>query len=118
MQADPDELISNICVRPTFDGGIRVILNLIFLNQQCVGKIQFKIESLKSAINAMASNCYLALLDLKEAFYSIQIREMDRKYYRFYWRGPKITIYFFDHRVALISQVFHKDLKASLCNAS
>ena len=32
VQAEPDELISNIFVRPKSDGGIRVILNLKPLN--------------------------------------------------------------------------------------
>ena len=89
VQADPDEFISNIFVRPKSDGGIRVILNLKPFNQQYVDKIHFKMESLKSAINAMTPNCFLASVDLKEAFYSIKIREMDRKYFRFYWRGQK-----------------------------
>ena len=89
VQADPDEFISNIFVRPKSDGGIRVILNLKPFNQQYVDKIHFKMESLKSAINAMTPNCFLASVDLKEAFYSIKIREMDRKYFHFYWRGQK-----------------------------
>ena len=89
MQADPDDFISNIFERSKSDGGIRVILNLKHFNQQYVDKIHFKMESLKSAINAMTPNCFLASVDLKEAFYSIKIREMDRKYFCFYWRGQK-----------------------------
>ena len=58
VQADPDEFISNSFVRPTSHGGIRVILNLKPFNQQYVDKIHFKIESLKSAINAMMPNCF------------------------------------------------------------
>ena len=87
MQADPDEFISSIFVRLKSDGGIRVILNLKPLDQQYVDKIHVKMESLKSAINAMTLNCYFASNDLKAEFYSIQIREMDMKYFRFYWRG-------------------------------
>ena len=70
VQADPDKFISDIFVRPKSDGGIRVILNLKPFNQQYVDKIHFKMESLKSTINAMP-NCFLARVDLKEAFYSI-----------------------------------------------
>ena len=66
-----------------------MILNLQPFNQQYVDKINFKMESLKSAINAMTPTCFLASVDLKEAFYSSRIREMDRKYFRFYWRGQK-----------------------------
>ena len=89
VQADPDEFISKIFVRPKSDGGIRVILNLKPFNQQYVDKIHFKMEILKSSINAMTPNCFLASVDLKEAFYSIKLREMDWKYFRFYLRGQK-----------------------------
>ena len=47
VQADPDEFISNIFVRPQSDGGIRVILNLEHINQQYVDKIHLKMEILK-----------------------------------------------------------------------
>ena len=89
MQADPDEFIhvSNIFVRPKYDGGLSVILNIKPFNQQYFDKIHFKMESLKSAIIDMTPNCFLACVDLKEAFYLIPIREMDRKYFHFYWRG-------------------------------
>ena len=50
MQADPDEFISNIFVRPTSDGSIREILSLKPFNQQYVDKIHLKMESLKSAM--------------------------------------------------------------------
>ena len=60
LQADPDKFISNIFVRRTSEGDIRVILNLKPFNLQYVDKIYFKMESLKSAINAMTPNCSLA----------------------------------------------------------
>ena len=44
VQADPDELISNIFVRPKSNGGIRVILNLKPFYQQYVDKVHFKME--------------------------------------------------------------------------
>ena len=69
-----------------------MILNLKPFNQPYVDKIHFKMESLKSAINVMMPNCFLAIVDLKEAFYSIKIREMDRKYFSFYWRGQKYQL--------------------------
>ena len=68
-----DEFISNIFVRLKSDGDTRIILYLKPLNQQCVDKIHFKMESLKSAINAMMLNCYLASVDLKESFHSSEL---------------------------------------------
>ena len=89
VDSDPDEFISNIFVRPKSDGGIRVILNLKPFNLKYVDKIHFKMESLKSAVNAMTINCYFASVDLKWAYYHIRIRNIERKYFRFYWRGQK-----------------------------
>ena len=73
VQADPGEFISNFFVRPKSDGGIRLILNLKPFNEQYIVKVHFKRESLKSAINVLTLNCFLASVDLKEAFYSIKI---------------------------------------------
>ena len=89
VDSDPDDFISNIFVRPKSDGGIRVILNLKPFNLKYVDKIHFKMESLKSAVNAMTINCYFASVDLKWAFYHIKLRNIERKYFRFYWRGQK-----------------------------
>ena len=80
---DPDEFISNIFARPKSDGGIRIILNLKPFNKNYVDKIHFKMESLKSAVNAMTKGCYFASVDLKDAYYSIKIREKDRKFFQF-----------------------------------
>ena len=49
MQANPDEFLSNIFVRPKSDGGIRVILKLNPFNQHYVYKIHFEMESLKNS---------------------------------------------------------------------
>ena len=86
---DPDEFISNIFARLKSDAGIRIILNLKPFNKNYVDKIHFKMESLKSAVNTMTKDFYFASLDLKDAYYSINIREIDRNVFRFYWQGQK-----------------------------
>ena len=86
---DPDEFISNIFARPRSDGGIRIILNLKPFNKNCIDKIHFKMESLKLAENAVTKDCYFASVSLKDAYYSIKIKEIDRKNFRFYWQGQK-----------------------------
>ena len=53
----------------------------------------------------------MASVDLKEAFYSIRISEMDRKYFHFYWSWQKIPIYFFDHGLSSSPWCFAKILK-------
>ena len=46
-------------------------------------------ETLQSAINAMRKDCFFGSLDLSEAFYSVPIRESDRKFFRFWHKNQK-----------------------------
>ena len=83
------EYISNIFFRPKKEGKIRIILDLKNLNKNYLEKIHFKMETLQSAIDAMRKNCWFGLVDLAEAFYSIPIREKERKFFRFIHNGQK-----------------------------
>lgn len=47
----------------------------------------FKMDTLKSAISMMRQNCYMASVDLKDAYYSVSIAESDQKYLKFKWSG-------------------------------
>lgn len=84
-----NEFISNIFVRPKKDGRVRIILNLKYFNSNYVKNSHFKMESLRSAINMMRKDCYLASVDLSDAYYSISVREQDRKFLRFFFDGIK-----------------------------
>ena len=95
------EFISNIFFRPKKDGRIRIILNLKNLNKNYLEKIHFKMETLKSAIDAMRKNCFFGSVDLSEAFYSVPIREADRKFFRFIHKNQKYQF------TALIMELTH-----------
>lgn len=82
----PDEYISNIFVRQKKSGKYRMILNLKGLNKY-IAKHHFKMDTLWSAVRLMTPNCYMASIDLKDAYYSVPIAEEHRKYLRFYWQG-------------------------------
>ena len=84
-----NEFISNIFIRPKKDRRARIILNLKYFNENYVEKSHFKMESLRSAINMMRKDCFLASVDLSDAYYSVRIREQDRKYLRFIYDGQK-----------------------------
>lgn len=84
-----NEFISNIFIRRKKDGRIRIILNLKYFNEHYMEKTHFKMESLRAAINMMRKDCYLASVDLTDAYYSVRIREDDRKYFRFIFEGQK-----------------------------
>ena len=84
-----NEYISNIFFRPKKEGKIRIILNLKNLNKNYLEKIHFKMETLQSAIDSMRKNCWFGSVDLSEAFYSIPVREKDRRFFRFIHNGQK-----------------------------
>ena len=81
----PYEVISNIFIRPKKDGGHRLILNLKGLNQ-FVTYHHFKMETLQSIIRLVEKNCYMASLDLKDAYYTVGVSPSHRKYLRFMWK--------------------------------
>ena len=51
-----------------------------------IEKTHFKMETLASAISLMKENCYFASLDLKDAYFSINIRNEHRKFFRFRYK--------------------------------
>ena len=76
------EFISTIFVRPKADGSFRLILNLKRLNEH-VGYHHFKIESLKSVIELVEKACFMASMDLRDAYYSVPISVHAQKFLKF-----------------------------------
>ena len=85
------EYISNISIRPKKDGSYRLILNLKNLNQ-FVQYHHFKMENLKSAITLMSPNCFMASIDLKDAYYSVY-RHKSQEIYPLYMEEPVVSVY-------------------------
>ena len=82
----PREFVSAIFVRPKKDGAHWMILNLKDLNEH--GQYHhFKIETLIDAIRLMTPNCFMASVDLKDAYYSILIAKEHQKYLKFEFEG-------------------------------
>ena len=68
------KFISTISIRPKKDGTYRLILNLKNLNDH-VEYHHFNMDTLQSAIRLMKQNCYMASVDLWDAYYSVPIDE-------------------------------------------
>ena len=62
------EFISNIFVHEKRDTGSRVIFNVKTLNKNIEYK-HFKMETLSVAVALMTHKCYMASIDLKDAFH-------------------------------------------------
>lgn len=82
----PGQFLSIVFLRPKPDGSFRMILNLKKLNQH-VEYNKFKMDTLHSILKLVTPKCYMATLDLKDAYYMIPIAIEHRKYIRFDWKG-------------------------------
>ena len=81
-RTEDSEFFSFLFVRPKKDGSYRTILNLKYLNDEC-DTYHFKIESIKQVIHMITPGCFLASLDIRDAFYSIPIHIEHRKFLKF-----------------------------------
>ena len=107
---EPGEILSHVFIRPKSDGTHRLILNLSRLNEH-VDKITFKMETLKSALQMIRKGCWFAKIDLKDAFYSIGINSIFRKYLKFEWQGQLYALTCLPNGLSSASRIFTKVLK-------
>lgn len=77
-----DQFTSSTFLIPKPDGTSRFILNLKSLNK-FIKTSHFKIEDLRTTLKLVSKNCYVATIDLKDAYFLINIDEHYRKYLRF-----------------------------------
>ena len=85
-QHEKDQFISPIFLRLKKNGtDYRMIINLKELNA-FVEYEHFKMESLQSVIAMMTQNCYMASIDIRDAYYSVPIASEHQKYFKFLWR--------------------------------
>ena len=73
-QHESGKYISPIFVTKKKDGSYRMILNLKCFNQH-VEYQHFKMDSVWTAIRLITPNCYMASIDLKDAYYSVSIAQ-------------------------------------------
>lgn len=64
--------VSNIFLRPKPNGTFRMIIDLSEMNNS-VCKRHFKMQHLDVAIDMLSRGCYMASIDLKDAYYSVPI---------------------------------------------
>lgn len=109
-ESSRDQFISNIFITEKKDGTYRIILNLKELNK-IIEYHHFKMDSLKTAVNLVTKNCFLASVDLKDAYYSVPIHWNYRKYLRFEWNGKLYQYTCFPNGLAPAPRIFTKLLK-------
>ena len=58
-----------------------MLLNLKLFNERNVDHIHFKMETLRSAVDAMRPECFFGSVDLADAYYSIPLKISDRRFF-------------------------------------
>ena len=104
------DFISTIFVRPKKDGSHRLILNLKPLNK-FVTYYHFKMDTINTALKLMRPGCFMASVDLKEAYYSVQVVEDDRQFLKFEWEGNYFQFTCLPNGIASAPRLFTKLLK-------
>ena len=104
------EFISTIFLRPKKDGSHRMILNLKKLNS-FVEYHHFKMDTLTTAIIMMRPGCYMASVDLKDAYYTVPIAPQHQKFLKFFWRGRMWKFTGLPNDLTCAPRVFTKLLK-------
>jgi len=87
-----------------------MILNLKCFNGN-VTHYHFKMDNIWSAIRLMKPGCYMASVDLKDAYYSVPICKDHKKFLKFEWKGVLYQFVCFPNGLALCPRKFAKLLK-------
>lgn len=110
---EPGQIISSIFLHPKKDGSYRLILNLKQFNTNVVHH-HFKMDCIQTIVKLVTKNCFMASLDLKDAYYSLPIQTADRKFLRFLWRNELYEFTCLPNGLASAPRIFTKTLKPVL----
>ncbi len=112
VQYNTDQFISSIFLRPKNDGSHCRILNLKKFNES-VSYHHFKMESI-NITKLVSKGCFMASLDLKDAYYSIPIKSPGRKFLCFKWQGQVYQFTCLPNGLSCAPRKFTKILKPAL----
>ena len=77
--SEPGEFLSTKSLRPKSDGSFRMVLNLKQFNES-VEYHHFKMDTLETVTRTMKPGCFMASVDLKDAYYTVPIHPDNQKY--------------------------------------
>ena len=77
----PNEFVSPLFITPKKDGDVRLIINLKKLNESAEN-FHFKMDSIHMALKLITKDCWMASLDLKDAYYSVPIHPESQKIFK------------------------------------
>ena len=104
------EFFSPIFFREKNDGNIRIILDLTNLNLSIKDQ-HHKLETLQTALEMIKPNDLFTSLDLKAAYYSIPIFQLDKKYLKFIWKGKSYQYNVCANGLCSVPRLFSKIIR-------
>ena len=107
---DSQQFVSTVFVRPKKDGTHRMILNLKKFNKN-IKYEHFKMETLQTALKLVTPNCFMASIDLKDAYYSVAVDREHQKFLRFQWEDQLWQFNCMPNGLALAPRKFTKLMK-------
>ena len=110
------DFVSTIFLRPKKDGTHHTFIFCLFnLNlkqfNEFVEYHHFKIDTLKTAINMIKPGCFMASVDLKDAYYTVPIDPGHQKFVKFWFDGKYFQYTRLPNGLASAPRVFMKLLK-------
>lgn len=106
----PGEFVSTLFLVPKKSGDFRPVINLKPFNK-FVQRVHFKMESIDLLSSLLQPGDYLASVDLKDAYFSVNMDPRDRKYLRFCWNSIVYEFTCLPFGYSLAPRVFTKILK-------
>ena len=91
----------------SLDGKIRIIITLK-IRQKLPRKNSLENGNTSISYKCYGENCYFRSVFLAEAFYSIPIKEADKKYFRCMHNGQKFSVFSANHGFDPLAKNFHK----------
>ena len=107
------EILSPVFLRPKSDGTYRLILNLKKANEY-IQNFHFKMDTIHTVLNLVKPNCFMASIDIKDAYYSIKIDEQHQKYLKFKFQGQCYNFTCLPNGLCCGPRKFTKLMKAPL----
>lgn len=107
---EPGEFISTIFIRPKTDGSYRVILNLKQFNT-FVEYHHFKMDTLEAVLKMMKPGCFMASIDLRNAYYTVPVHPEHQKFLKFLFNGTLYQYTCLPNGLSSAPRIFTKLLK-------
>ena len=109
-EKEEGDFISTVFLVPKKEGGNRLVINLKPLNK-FIHCQKFKIEDYRCVRNMLSRNDYLCKIDIKDAYFMIEVHEKDRKFLKFRYEGELVKFNVLPFGLNIAPRVFTKLLK-------